>query len=150
MQSLFSQVAEIEVSYRPAIANKPIIKSSYDSYLAFLKFYCKNTIGLQEEFKVMYINRSSRLLGIYSLSVGGITGSVADVRLIVGVALKIVASGIIISHNHPSCNLTPSKNDLEITGKIKEACSMFDLKLLDHIIISRQEKYLSLADEGLL
>ena len=99
----------------------------------------------------MYLNAARRILGIYRLSIGGITGTVADPRLILGTALKVAASQIIISHNHPSGNLQPSRQDEELTRKINEACKLMDIRLSDHVIISPKEgEYFSFADEGLI
>jgi DNA repair protein RadC len=89
------------------------------------------------------------VLGVLHLSSGGITGTVADVRLIFGTALKAAASGIIISHNHPSGQLKPSQLDKNVTTKIREAGDMLDIKLMDHIIVGHEGQYLSFSDEGL-
>jgi len=146
-----TQVAEITVSYRPAISNKPVIMKSLDAYRELKDFYPEELIHLQEMFVVMYLNNARRVLGIYRLSTGGITGVVADIRLIMGTALKVVASHIILSHNHPSGNLNPSRQDYELTYKIKEACRIMDIHLFDHIILSSIEgEYFSFADDGLL
>jgi DNA repair protein RadC len=147
--NLLENIAEIELVYKPSIANKPIITSSLDAYYALIPFYPIDTLYLQEHFLVAYLNRFNRVLGVLHLSSGGITGTVADVRLIFGTALKSAASGIIISHNHPSGNLKASQRDKEITQKIRDAGDMLDIKLLDHIIVGDENKYLSFADEGL-
>ena len=89
-------------------------------------------------------------MGCYKLSNGGITGTVADLRLILGTALKTAATGIIIGHNHPSGNLVPSQADIQLTKKILEASKVMDICLYDHLIICVDGKYLSLADEGLI
>jgi DNA repair protein RadC len=89
------------------------------------------------------------VLGGHLCSTGGLTGTVADIRLILGIALKACACNIIISHNHPSGNLKPSMADKEITTRLKEAGKLMDISLLDHIIISPSEgQYFSFADEG--
>jgi len=151
MNKLFTQVAEISVSYHPVISDRPVIGSALDAYNLLIEFFPISTIHLQERFLVMYLNRANRALGIYPISVGGITGTVADVRLILSVGLKIVASSFMLAHNHPSGNLKPSQADLELTNKVKEAGKLVDIKLLDHIIISPIEReYYSLANEGLL
>ena len=150
MRTKSNSVAEISVSYKPAIANKPIITSSLDAYTEFLEFFPTNTIALQESFATMYLNRANRVLGIYPLSTGGITGTVADTRLILSVALKTAATNIMLCHNHPSGNLKPSRQDEELTSKIKEACKLLDITLIDHLIISPEKTYLSFADEGLI
>jgi DNA repair protein RadC len=97
----------------------------------------------------MLLNRSNRVLGISCISKGGISGTVVDVKIILQTALKANASGLIISHNHPSGNLTASSEDIKITVKLKNACKLLDLSLLDHLIIT-DEGYLSFADEGML
>jgi DNA repair protein RadC len=143
-------VAEIQVSYHPARANKPHIKSSQDVYDQLLPFFPSSTIALQETFVAGYLNRANRLMGVYVLSRGGITGTVADPRLILSVALKAAATAIILAHNHPSENLKPSRADEEITKKIKTAAELMDITLLDHLILSPDGRYFSFADEVLL
>ena len=144
------RVAEISISYQPAISNKPIVTSSLDSYNALVPFFPQETLALQERFITMYLNRQNRVLGVYELSKGGITGTVVDIRIMLSIALKSVATGIILAHNHPSGNLKPSTADIMLTKKIKEACLFLDITLLDHIIISPECNYLSFLDEGLL
>ena len=100
---------------------------------------------------VMYLNRMNRVLGIYPMSIGGITGTVADIRLIFSVALTIASTSIILCHNHPSGNMKSSKGDIDLTKRIKDAGKLLDIKLLDHLIISPKDRdYLSFANEGLL
>lgn len=144
------RVAEISISYQPAISNKPIVTSSLDSYNALEPFFPKETLALQERFVTMYLNRQNRVLGVYELSKGGITGTVVDIRILLSIALKSAATGIILAHNHPSGNLQPSVADKSLTQKVKEACKYMDINLLDHLIISPTEKYLSFSDEGFL
>ena len=108
------------------------------------------TISLQERFVAMYLNRSNRVIGVYHMSTGGITGTVVDIRLLLSVALKTAATGIILAHNHPSGNLKPSEADKELTSKIIKASGYMDIKLLDHLIIVPEGKYLSFTEEGLL
>lgn len=98
----------------------------------------------------MYLNRANRVIGVYKVSVGGITGTVADPRLILSVALKSAATSIILAHNHPSGNLKPSRADLELTTKIKTAAQLMDITVLDHLIVTSDEGFLSFADEGLM
>ena len=146
-----TKVAEISVSYRPAVANKPIVISSLDAYFLFKPFFDESTINLQESFMVMYLNRMSRVLGIYPMSIGGITGTVADIRLIFSVALTIASTSILLAHNHPSGNMKPSKGDIDLTNRIKDAGKLLDIKLLDHLIISPIEgEYYSFGDDGIL
>jgi DNA repair protein RadC len=149
MQSTY-KVSEITVSYRPAIGRKPKIVTALDAFTELLSFYSEDTIHLQESFMVMYLNRANRVIGVFKVSTGGITGTVADPRIILGTALKVAATSLVLSHNHPSCNLQPSRQDIELTSKIKEAGKYFDIHVLDHIILSPDRTYLSFADEGLL
>lgn len=146
-----TKVAEISVSYRPAVANKPIVVSALDAYVLFKPFFDEGTINLQESFMVMYLNRMNRVLGVFPLSVGGITGTVVDIRLIFSIALATASTSIILAHNHPSGNMKSSKADIELTRRIKEGANLMDIKLLDHLIISPIEgEYYSMADEGIL
>lgn len=102
-----------------------------------------------EEFWILFLNRANKVIERMKLSQGGISGTVTDVRIIMKKALEYLASGIIVCHNHPSGNLTPSDADMKITRKIKEAGDLMDIQLLDHLIISEKEYY-SFADNGLL
>lgn len=136
--------------YKPAISDKPIISSSLDAYNVLVKFFPIETLSLQERFVAMYLNRSNRVIGVYPMSVGGITGTVVDIRLLLSVALKTAATGIILAHNHPSGNLKPSETDKDLTNKIKKGSEYMDIKLLDHLIIVPEGKYLSFTEEGFL
>lgn len=102
-----------------------------------------------EEFWILFLNRSNKVINTMKLSQGGISGTVTDVRIIMKKAIEYLASGIIVCHNHPSGNLNPSESDTKITQKIKEAAALMDIQLLDHLIISDKEYY-SFADNGLL
>lgn len=141
-------VAEIKVSYSTRNSHKEKITSGENAYCVFLRSWSKNTIELQEEFKVMMLNNSNEVLGIYSMSKGGITGTVVDVRLIFAVALKCNATCIILAHNHPSGKLKPSDNDITITKKIKLGSEILDIKLLDHLIITKTGFY-SFQENGI-
>jgi DNA repair protein RadC len=102
-----------------------------------------------EEFWILFLNRSNRVINRMKLSQGGISGTVTDVRMIMKKAIENLASGIIVCHNHPSGNLNPSESDSRITQKIKEAGNLMDIQLLDHLIICEKDYY-SFADNGLL
>ncbi len=98
---------------------------------------------------MLLLNRANKVLGITTISEGGLSGTVTDVRLIYQYAIKGNACGIIIAHNHPSGNSNPSESDQKITQKIKEAGNLLDIQLLDHIILTpEKEIFRSLADEG--
>ena|SRR5436190_12676178 len=102
-----------------------------------------------EVFGVLFLNQSNKVNHFEIISRGGITGTVADPRVILRKALDTEATSIILCHNHPSGSLKPSRADEELTRKIKEAASYFDIKVMDHLIVSEQGYY-SFSDEGLL
>jgi len=104
---------------------------------------------LHEEFWILFLNRSNRVISRMKLSQGGVSGTVTDVRIVMKKAIENLASGIIVCHNHPSGNLNPSESDTKITQKIKEAGNLMDIQLLDHLIISDKDYY-SFADNGLI
>jgi DNA repair protein RadC len=122
------------------------IRSSNDVYTIFNPLLADLT---HEEFWLLYLNRSNKILSRHKLSQGGISGTITDVRLIIKKAIELLASSIIICHNHPSGNLDPSEADSRITHKIKEAAGYFDISLLDHIIVT-DNGYYSYADNGAL
>jgi len=145
------QIAEVEVIYKSKVkaSQRPLISTTKDAYNVFLQVWDKNKIELLEEFKAIFLNKANRLLCVYHLSSGGITGTIADIRLLFSVALKTATCAIVVCHNHPSGNLKPSRQDEEITQRIKNAGKLLEIQVLDHIILS-SEGYLSFADEGLL
>lgn len=103
---------------------------------------------LHEEFWVLYLNNANKVIYKSQISKGGITGTVADTRVIFKIALEQNAVGLILTHNHPSGNLNPSDADIQITKKLKIAAKQLDLTILDHIIIT-EASYYSFADEGI-
>lgn len=113
--------------------------------------YLKSTLKdyPYEVFAVVFLNRANRIRHFEIISKGGLTGTVADPRLILKKALEVEATSIVLSHNHPSGNLKPSKADMNITEKIKHASAYLDIQVLDHIIVS-DEGYFSFADEGMI
>jgi len=145
-------VSEVILTYKTKVnpKDRSRVTSSKDAYKLLFDSWNKNTIEHVEEFKLLLLNRSNAVLGILSVSRGGISGTVTDIRLIFQGALKTNASGIIICHNHPSGNPLPSDSDRKITQKIKEAGNLMDIQLLDHLIILPIEGYYSFADDGSL
>lgn len=145
------QVAEIQLIYKSNVkpSERPKISTSKDARDVLMGTWDGTKLELVEQFKVMLTNRANRVLGIFEVSTGGISGTVADPRLIFAAAIKGIASGLILCHNHPSGNLQPSQADIDLTRKIKEAGKLLEIQLLDHIILTSEEYY-SFADEGLL
>ena len=144
-----SQVSEIQVSYTPNLLLDRSIKNSNDSFNLIQEQWDQNTLQMQEEVKLLLLNRNNNVLGIYSLAKGGLIGCVVDVRIILSIALKTLATGIILVHNHPSGNTKPSQADITLTRKLKSSCKLVDIGLLDHLIITN-DNYFSFADEGIL
>ena len=144
-------IAEVELIYKQKVrpSHRPAITNSNDAYAIFSNLWDMDKIELQEEFKVLLLNRANKVLGIFNASSGGITGTVADPRLILMAAIKSVSTGLILCHNHPGGNLKPSRADEQLTQKIKQACLYLDITVLDHLVISN-EGYYSFADEGIL
>ena len=140
-------VAAFELHKRKSTAEAPqSVMSSRDAYQIM-----QPQIGeLQhEEFWVIYLNRSNKVIKVWQTSKGGISGTVTDIRLILKEALNVSASSMVCAHNHPSGNIKPSNADMQITKKLKEAAALMDFKLLDSIIVS-YDNYFSFADEGLV
>ena len=144
------QIREVQVSYQPLKGKLFQVKSADNAFEYFSRAYDEGTIGLCEEFMVLLLNRANRVLGCLKLSKGGLTGTVVDLRILFGTALKAMASSIVIAHNHPSNNLQPSDADLDLTKKIKEAGKLLDINLLDHLILGTDDNYVSFAHEGWL
>ncbi|WP_426278141.1 RadC family protein [Chryseobacterium sp. S-02] len=143
-----SIITALEIGRRRAdqqLPEKRVISSSNDAYLILKNHLSDLRI---EEFWAIFLNQSNKVIHLTQLTQGGINQSIVDIRVLFRTALDHYATGVIIAHNHPSGNLKPSKEDIDITQKIKEAGNMLSIQLLDHLIIT-QDSYLSFADEGL-
>jgi DNA repair protein RadC len=127
---------------------KEKITSSKQSYEFIKKFY-QGDIEIYESFFLLLLNNSCQTIGYAKISQGGITGTVVDVRIIAKYVVDTLATTVILAHNHPSGNLMPSQADKNITDKIKQSLKLFDVTVLDHIILT-EESYYSFADEGIL
>jgi DNA repair protein RadC len=152
MKPIKHQVTEITVAYKNKKQNTqcPAITSSADAAIYIIDGFDQNTIGMKEQFVVLYLNSANYIIGLYRASSGGLSGTVADIRIILSIGLKVLASSMIIAHNHPSGTLKPSSNDIELTSKIKQAAKLMDIKLLDHLIIVPNNQFFSFGDEGLI
>jgi DNA repair protein RadC len=142
-------MAALELGRRRKIGDypeKPGVTSSRD---AFEIIHSDLADINHEEFWVIFLNRANKLIRKQKISQGGISGTVTDNRVILRLALEHQASSLILSHNHPSGNLTASQADIQITHKLKEAAKLLELEVIDHIIVAGN-RYLSFADEGLL
>ena len=126
-----------------------LIRTSHEGHQVCRTIHKKEGNDFQEFFYVIFLNRANKPTGYYVASMGGVTGTVADPRLIVKAAALADCTSIILCHNHPSGSVKPSRADEELTAKLKQACSYFDITVLDHVICG-DENYYSFADEGIL
>ncbi|WP_300439046.1 JAB domain-containing protein [Christiangramia sp.] len=147
-----TKVNEIAIKYQGnfKISQAPKITSSLCATTLLFETWNKDQIGLQECFKIMLLNNANKVKGIFQVSTGGITGTLVDLRIVFAVILKSLTTSIILAHNHPSGTLRPSIADKRITEKIKNAAILFDIKVLDHLILTPDGNYFSFADEGIL
>lgn len=145
-----SIVAALELGRRrredDVLENKNKISSSSDAYGIF---YPEMSDLVKEEFWILLLNRANHLIKKIRVSEGGLSGTVADPKVIFKSALDNNASSIILGHNHPSNNLKPSQNDIDLTKKLVAAGKLLDISVLDHLIVGSDSFY-SFADESLI
>lgn len=143
-------VPEITVSYKDNVkaSERAVVRTSADA-AKILSVAFEDCMEHHEEVFVLFLNRANRVLGISNVAKGGISGATVDVRIILQTALKVSASALMLSHNHPSGSTKPSGEDIIITGKIQKGCEAIGIQLVDHVIMTG-ETYMSFADEGLL
>lgn len=127
---------------------KTKIQNAEDSS-EFIKQFYQGDIEIYESFFLLLLNNSNQTIGYAKISQGGVTSTVVDVKIIAKYAVDSLATGIILAHNHPSGNLNPSSADISITNKVKEAMKLFDIAVLDHIILTADSFY-SFANNGLM
>ena len=147
-----TQVTEIKMVYfnKVRAADRPQIRSSFDAYEVLAANWDEGTINLFEEFYILLLDRSNRVMGRYLVSQGGIAGTVVDAKIVFAAALKGRASSIILAHNHPSGNLRASQADIDLTKKLIKGGEVLDICVLDHLILSPEGGYYSFADEGIM
>ncbi|HUH46901.1 MAG TPA: DNA repair protein RadC [Arenibacter sp.] len=144
-----SIIASLEIGRRRRGEKAPRITAIGSSKSVYELLQPKMGELPHEEFWIVYLNNSNKVLFAGQQSKGGITGTLVDVRLVLKRALELGAVALILAHNHPSGTLRPSEADKQITKKLKSASEVLDIKVLDHLIITQKE-YFSFADEGLL
>ncbi len=142
-------VGEVELTYKSTSRSRSKIYSSEDAYKILLPTYKEGTICYKEYFKVLLLSQSNQVLGYTLISEGGITETCADVRVILQAALLTNSVALVLAHNHPSGNLKPSRQDIEITKQVKDAAKLMRITVIDHLILT-DAGYYSFADEGLL
>lgn len=148
-ETSYPEIAEIELVYRGKTkpSERPPVNSSKAAYDLLLTSWDKDKIELQEQFRVILLDGKSSSLGIATLTTGGLSSCFVDLKHIFALALKANASAIIVAHNHPSGNVTPSTADKNLTARFAAAAAILDIKFQDHIIVSG-ERYTSFSDEG--
>lgn len=142
-------VAALELGRRKKDADAPeytVVRTSADAYKHIAP---KLTDLPHEEFWIMLLNRAHKITKTELVSRGGVTGTVADVRMMMKMAVENLASAVVLAHNHPSGNTRPSDADIQLTKKVREAANLFDVQLLDHIIVG-EGGYFSFTDDGLI
>jgi DNA repair protein RadC len=143
-------IPEITVSYKDDVKPSQRFKVEYSADIAkILAIAYKDCMLHHEEFQVLFLNNGNRVLGISNIAKGGTNGVFVDLKFILQTALKVSASSLIISHNHPSGNMKATDDDLELTKKVKTGCEAVGIKLLDHVIMT-EESYYSFSDERIL
>ena len=144
----FYQVAEIELVYKRGCkaSDRPKISKAEEAYRLLIEQWDENKLEFVEQAKMVLLNRGNRVLGISTLSTGGIAGTVIDPKLVFVTALKANASAIILAHNHPSGNLNPSRQDKAITRQMMEAGKLLDIEVIENLIVT-DEGFYSFAEE---
>lgn len=143
------KVGEVELSYKSTAKSLYKITDSEDVYKLLRPTYKEGTICYKEYFKVVFLNQANQVLGYTLISEGGLTSTDVDIRIILQAALLTNAVALVLAHNHPSGNRKPSKEDMLLTKRIKDAAQLMRIDVLDHLILTDTDYY-SFADEGQL
>lgn len=144
------KVCDVKLTYNTKVksSERPVIHNSEDIYRLLVDHvYNEGTIQYKEYLKLILLNNSSKVLGVSNISEGGITETSADIRIIMQAAILGNATRIILAHNHPSGSLKPSTVDNLLTERVRNAAKLFNITLLDHIIVT-DSGYYSYLDEG--
>ena len=150
-QNQLLKVSEVQITYKPNFnpTDRPQISSSKQCYNILMRHWNLGLINFLEEFKIILLNRTNRVLGLVDIPMGGVSGTYVDPKIVFVVALKANSSGLILVHNHPSGNLKPSDADIKLTQKIKDGAKLLEIEIHDHLIIS-ENGYYSMADDGMI
>ena len=149
MKTYTSAMPEITLKYKTGNYKKTKISTSLDAFQVLLELYDEDTVDYRETAFVLFLNKANNTIGWMKISEGGTTATIIDPKMIFATALKCNASGIILSHNHPSGQLIASDEDRNITSRMVSSGSILGIKVLDHVIVCRSGYY-SMSDEGLL
>lgn len=143
------KVKEFSLKYNTTDIDSKIIKNSNDTTEILRQVFDKDEINIYECFYILLLNHSLKVQGYAKISQGGITHTTADTKLIAKYAIDSLASNVVLAHNHPSGNTTPSGQDKQLTDNIVKALQLLEVKVIDHIILTDSDYY-SFADGGLL
>ncbi len=145
---IFTDVPRVRLTYNGLVQTKNRVKITqvWETERVFRRLF-NGDLEHIESMWMLAINRANEILGAFEVSRGGVAGTVCDPKVVFQFALLTNASGIILAHNHPSGNLTPSQADIDLTKKVKKGAALLEMKLLDHLIITA-EHYYSFASEG--
>jgi DNA repair protein RadC len=141
------KLPKIKIKVSVSDGDRITVSSSEDVVNVCKSIFNADTIDWTEEMIMVCLNRANVVIGVNKIASGGFSGVVCDPKVIMTLALQCAASSVILAHNHPSGNLTPSRGDIDITRKIRGACEYLDIKLLDHVIITSKGSY-SMLDNG--
>ncbi len=144
------KVCDVKLTYNTKVksSERAVVRDSNSAYSLLMNhIYDSETIQYREYMKLILLNNAKRVLGIAHISEGGLDSTSADIRIIMQAAILGNASAMILSHNHPSGNKQPSNQDDLLTDRVKKAAKLFDIQLLDHIIVT-DSGYYSYLDEG--
>ena len=146
MKKYKNTISEYSLKYTKSEIQKTKVTTSESASKVIRQFYFDD-INIYESFFILLLNRANNTTGFAKISQGGTAGTVVDIKIIAKYAVESLSSAVIICHNHPSGNITPSETDINITKKIKDVLLLLDIKLIDHIILS-ENTYYSFADNG--
>lgn len=141
-------IEKITLKKDPTDFQRVKINGSQDSADYIRQFY-EGDIEIFESFFILLLNRQNKTIGYAKISQGGVAGTVVDAKIVIKYIVDTLASGVILCHNHPSGNLAPSTDDINLTEKLVKAVKLVDSKVLDHIILTSDNFY-SFADSGLI
>jgi DNA repair protein RadC len=144
-----STVSNISLKAEKSDFQKVKITQSSDA-ADFIRQFYGNDLEIYESFFMVLLNKANATTGYVKISQGGTAGTYVDVKIIAKYAIESLSAGVILAHNHPSGTMIPSKEDENITNKVKQALNLFDIKVLDHIILGPDNNYYSFSDEGTL
>lgn len=144
-------IPEIELVYhnRKRADERVIIGDTNAAYKALIGTWDRNKIELQEQFRILLLDRKNACLGVSTVATGGVSSCLVDLKLAFATALKARASGMIISHNHPSGSTKFSEEDFRLTAKFHEAGKILDVQILDHILVTN-DGHISMAEIGMM